>query len=169
MQVGMWVILLATLGLAQLVSRAREQNSTAVTVGPFQVRLPAGWKTKANSNQELEAQDPEGQRTLWVSVKPMRFLDSTTSYQGRNPISFKGLGRTGSFDVSRQLRLSPDGQSDEPIISATVIVPAERARLVISLTPEEEQLSPGDVRLLQRIAAAITPAPKDHSPTMRPK
>jgi hypothetical protein len=164
----MWVILLATLGLAQLVSRAREQSSAGVTVGPFLVRLPAGWKVNSNANQELEAQDPQGQRKLWVSVKPMRPHDSTADYQGRNPISFKGLKRIGAFEMAHQFRLAPEGQSDEPIISAMVIVPAVRARLTISLTPESEELSAADIRLLQRLAAAVTLAPADRAPVMRP-
>jgi hypothetical protein len=156
MQVMMWLILCATLGLAEMVSRTRGiEGAQQVRVGPVVVRLPYRWKPdKVDPVRGLRAQDPDGQRQLFVVVTPLTRDDPLkfTPEYDPNRVEFRGLGRAGTMELDHVTR---DDEIDTRLV-AKVAVPAARVKLTVGLNIAGPDPTPPELSLMERIAAGIT-------------
>jgi hypothetical protein len=170
MQVVMWLILCATLGLAEIVTRSRSaQGTQPVRVGPVVVRLPYGWKQDSiDAVGGLRAHDPEGQRRLFVVVTPLttEIPEAGADYQGDARVDFKGLHRIGYMDLEQQ---TTGDQEVYMELVAKVMVPSARIKLRIGFVLPQPEATGVDISLLQRIAGGITlsgnsPRPQLHPP-----
>jgi hypothetical protein len=170
MQLVMWLILCATLGLAGIVTRSRGlEGAQQVRVGPIIVRLPYGWKPDSVETMSgMRAHDPDGQRQLFVVVVPMKrteIPDAGSDYEGRDRVEFKGLHRVGIMELEPR-RI--DEQEVETRLVATTTVPAARIKLRVGFNLPAPEPTVQDVSLLQRIASGITLAPNAPRPQIDP-
>jgi hypothetical protein len=169
MQVVMWLILCATLGLAGIITRSRGvQGTTPVRVGPVIVRLPYGWQQDSlDPVAGLRAHDPDGERHLFVVATPLRpseIPESGPDYQGEAQVPFKGLHRMGVVQLEH--RTTADQQMYTELV-ATALVPELRTRLRVGFVVPELQANEVDVSLLGRIVAGITAAGASPRPQLR--
>ncbi|HSZ55221.1 MAG TPA: hypothetical protein VK797_06140 [Tepidisphaeraceae bacterium] len=169
MQLVMWLILCATLGLAEIVTRTRGiEGAQQVRVGPVIVRLPYGWKLdSADAVHGLRAHDPDGERQLFVIVVPLKRTEiaaTGSDYQGPSSIEFKGLHRTGFMELEHR---TTGDQDIETRLAATAVVPSVRVKLRVGFNLAGEEPTGPEVSLLERIASGITLAP-DARPQIGP-
>ena len=157
MQVVMWLIFCATLGLAQLVTRSRSiDTAQQVRVGRFLVRLPSDWKIDSASAVGMRAHDPDGERRFFVAVVPLTRAedpDAGSDDDGPARIEFKGLNRVGIIELQRPAIDIEDAQTR---LVATVTVPSIRAKLRVGFNLVGADQTGAEVSLLKRIANGIT-------------
>lgn len=169
MQVVMWLILCATLGLAEIVTRTRGiEGAEQVRVGPLIVRLPYGWKLDSvDTVSGMRAHDPDGQRQLFAVVAPFKRTEVTngSSYQGPGAVNFKGLHQTGFMEVEHH---GTDDQDIESRLVATAVVPSMRVKLRVGFNLTGPDPTGPEVSLLERIAAGITVATNAPRPRIGP-
>lgn len=181
MQVVMWVIFGASLGLAQLVVRQREMRSIPLDprtrVGPVWVRLPAEWTTTTADPQAgvVQAIDPERAQVLTIAVQRLPDgqkggRDADQSGAGTEPIYFQGLNRQGLMAVFPQRIRTPEGVLiPRQTLLAVTDLPSNY-ELEIELTQDGGKMGAGEHKLIQTVANAITWAgplpPSKQRPTL---
>lgn len=166
MQVAMCVILAGTLGLAQLV--VYERNHTSIELsqttdfGPFEVRLPQGWRVEQFTDYEgpvLESHDPEGWRQLRIrlravtgSAQPPQQDEEDGGDISTEKIQFRGLGRAGELAVIRRaLRIRGELVNQEWLLARVPLTATQE--LEIALVQGGSRVDRG---LIQKIANGIT-------------
>ena len=178
MQVTMWVILGATLGLAQLVvvhsNRVPSITLGAmVRLGPLNVRIPQGWefqKARSSSGFILVANDPDNTRRLFVRAFSKSAADETPE-QSETPalitqaLQFKNLNQTGRLQVFQVPRQTPEGIIRIELLKGDVVLPSGLA-VEIDLEQYGPRVDPADWILVRQLANAImlseraAPAPR---------
>lgn len=122
MQVTMWVILGASLGLAQLISHQRA-NSPQADLGPPQlwgrliVRLPEGWDMQERELDQvlvIEGVEEDRARKFLIEqrLSPQSGDDDTddsTVSPSSEKIEFPGLGCTGTLSATKELHQMRQG------------------------------------------------------------
>lgn len=183
----MWLILLATLGLAAVVTHWPALSVAAtgaggvalgerVTVGDVTVQLPAGWDVTDQSivlvRSRVSASEPGGSdgRTLIVSVEggEDRFIDEVVVEE----LSRRGVGtaryssnpfRIGPLDgvmLGGARAGGPRGRDGGGALASAARLPGRDRIVRIDLL--SKRLSRADVQLLRRVAATVEirpPAP----------
>ena len=165
----MWLILCATLGLAEILTRSRGiEGAEQVRVGPIIVRLPYGWKLDSvDTVSGMRAHDPDGQRQLFLVIAPFKRTEVSngSDYLGPGAVNFKGLHRTGIMEIERH---GTDEQDIEYRLVATVAVPSMRLNLRVGFDLSGPEPTGPEVPLLERIAAGITVATGAPRPQIGP-
>jgi len=167
MQAAMWVILAATLGLAQLVSYQRQNApvvlDSPVPLGPVMVAPPEGWTVAPDSDSDGNAiayESPQDERILQFSVSRGSPASAAESGADRDAqtISFQGLHREGTIRPVREVVRLPDGSAvrAESLLATTTL--ASGVEVSIELVINGTRTGPADRRLVQAVANGITPA-----------
>jgi hypothetical protein len=168
MQVVMWLILCATLGLAEIVTRTHGiEGAQQVHVGPVVVRLPYGWKPdRVDPFSAMQAHDPDGKRQLFVLVTPLQRGDPliVTPEYDPNRVEFRGLGRAGIMELAHHTR----DEDIETRLVAKVAVPAASVKLTVGFNIGGNEPTGPEISLLERIAAGITLAGNSPPPQIGP-
>ena len=160
MQLTLWVILAASLGLAQMITSQRRGVPVALQapeqVGPVMVGFPENWVISQETPPEvgmLVAEDPAGSRAMTISVE-----EASAPVAGSQPIEFKGLHQSGTLTVLKRVRRSMDGLGyggPEYELMATTPLRSGGALTIRLLT---QRRSSEDNRLIQAVADGITSA-----------
>lgn len=171
MQVVMWLILGATLGLAQLISnqraRAPEALGVPMRVGSFLVRMPEGWALQRFRDQDVlgvRGVDPDNYRVLLVlivpapagphAIGPTRRITSTPQ-----PIEFSGLHVKGKMVLEQDLQPAQGAAVPQRSVAAMAVLPSQDTIVVQLVLPPGVQVGRADTDLLKQVAAAITLSP----------
>jgi hypothetical protein len=179
MQLVMWLILGATVGLAELITYQRNhmpiELGPPVQLGQVDVRLPAGWRVGA-AGSTLEAQDPETGRVVRVMYNPalLRSEEPPPDQGGApvstEPIEFHGLHRRGLMAAISQYQMSAQGLVTQPVLRAAAELPGQKL-VVVEVSQYAAQMGPADRLLLQTVADGISLASgkAPPAPAMRPQ
>jgi len=182
MQVSMWLIFGASLGLAQLVTHARLVSPQA-DLGPprvwgrLMVRLPEGWRLEKQDESDqvliIEGQDPQDPtRGLFMEQRigagaasdSDEETDGTPIARSSEPIQFTGLGQKGTLTALQDVR--PMG--DEPEVARDFLRAYVRTPDGLSVSVGIGQfgtrIGSADRLLLKEIVQAIKPGPADGGP-----
>jgi hypothetical protein len=163
MQAIMWIILVATVGLAALVDRARARPARPeLELGPpkqfegFSVRLPKGWEEQDGQSKittRIAMSDPQGEMNVNITARPRGLGDLRRGFRrsaAAGKIDFGGVQTDLQF---RQI--SPDSAEGE--LSATRPLGADRV-LSISLrfevSPDPTDLE-DKIELVKQIGASV--------------
>lgn len=166
MQAVMWLILGATVGLAELITYQR--NHTPIELGPpvqlgqVDVRLPEAWQV-AVAGSTLEAQEPDTGRVVRVMYNPalLRSEEPPPDQGGvpvsTEPIEFHGLHRRGLMAAISQYQMTTQGVVSQKVLRAAAELPKQKV-IVVEVSQYAAQMGPADRLLLQTVADGITPA-----------
>lgn len=167
MQVAMWVVFLAGLGLAHVVVRQRQLMPIALEpptrLGPLWVRLPQGWIQTSSEDPNggvIQAEDPDQAVEVRIMVQHLADqkggLDVDQPGAGTQPIYFKGLKQPGVMAGLQQHLRTPEG----------VVVPKEIMLAMTDLPSGYEveilvaqgggNMGAGERKLLETVADGIT-------------
>lgn len=172
LQVVMWLILCAAVGLAAAVSHHRREMlkvplSPPVRAGELTFRLPEGWqmRQRAARDASLQAVEPGGtQRTLTVTSEPLRRMVSPQEYLARNHEPLAGGG--GPVEIAGQpgvllgrshfYRLQTGELAASKQVVVCAVLPSRRA--VVLELEGPGAVEPGDLELVRQIAATVEPS-----------
>lgn len=188
MQVTLWVVLGATVGLAALVDHYRS-GASAVKLGPMEdfgplsLRLPSGWAITSEGEPVLLVQAEEGAdgraRILSVLRQPvpeemtaLEFiirsgLAPPAAARVAQPIAM--AGQTGAMvSVNRQLRGHNGGVVDERDMVAVAMIRPQHA-IILHLSSTGNSLG-ADEELIREIAATVklNDRAEEPDPTAKP-
>lgn len=179
MQAAMWVILLATVGLAalvdyDLVKAMRVPLGEAITAGPFTYRLPADWKPTGRfgkgGRSVSEPSDRDGGRTLTVMTKhapmmtPLEFLLRAHFISDVDlDIISQGGGRMDSTTIdgwpALQLSWTQQQQEGEQVavsktVMACAVLPSRQA--IVERLDGPGPLQGADFEVVREVIASTT-------------
>lgn len=173
MQITLWVVLCATVGLAALVDHYRNgalafKLGPEEVFGPISMRLPAGWSITAEGEPVLLVQAEEGSngkaRILAVLYQPVRGEMSALEFIIRSGLAPPAAARVANpirigdqqgvmVSMIRQVR-GPDGQAiGERDLIAVAMVRAQYA-IILHMSSAGNSLSE-DEYVMREVAATI--------------
>ena len=173
MQITMWLVLAATLGLAYVVSthRARAERldlDESESIGDVRVRLPRDWRIGEGSDDSVVAVDPNRPRQIVMlevalpeGKKPEWALPRHGGVPSRSirELPFPGLHRTGVMASGRGTTITEDGHLEVQQVIAAAVELAPGKALVLRIEQSGPRPDKSNEELLKRIAATVTPNP----------
>ncbi len=158
----MWLAFGASLGLAQVLAHSRRADRTnLVRVGPFELRVPEGFKVDSSGpGSDFLAHDVERSRRLRILTLPLEDLQRSMSPHGER-IEFPGLGVSGVLDGQRQIIRSDEGDGRLLQLRASAEVRSLRRIVVIALDDvsandeDDDRIRREDEILMHYLAAGL--------------
>lgn len=178
MQVVMWVIFGASLGVAQWITHERG-NSPQADLGPPQawgrlvVRLPEGWEIQERESDRvmvIEGLEEDRARELVIEQRLSRDpgdeddSDDAAASRSSEKIVFPGLGRSGTLTVTRavhRMRGGPMIQSE--YLRAFVELP-DGLSVTVKLEQVGVRIGSADRLLMKEIVENIKPGSGEGGP-----
>jgi hypothetical protein len=168
MQSIMWIVLLATVGLAAMVDRAKARAMYAalddpVHFGNISMRLPSGWEPVDDPDHSslVHLSDDNHARHLWVTVRrPSLMKMFIPGPQARPSMRFT-TEKIPMGDVEGTLTIYPRVEDQFELLEAQRLLPSGGTLEIHmeSLSINRRSAHPANVDLIKRIAASVEIGP----------
>lgn len=171
MQSIMWIVLLATVGLAAIVDRAKARSlfselDEPVTFTNFSIRLPAGWETvdEGEPGALIQLLDEDHMRLITVSVRRPNFLDMLMPSDAPARSARRTTEQVKVGDGDGTLTIYPAVGGRVEVLNVQRLIPGVGTVEIEMQSPagDKRRAHPANIDLIKRVAASVTtkaPAP----------